>query len=338
MDSTVKKGKGKNSDKLVGEVVQVDLILLEWFYKKIPFKDLVKYFNISEGTLCRIIKHYDFKTDLELRSLRKSDKTIERTDWKKGKDSKIFKDRLGEKFITKEGYEVEIIDYILTGECKAQFTHDRSFTLKSSYGSISKGQIKNPFHRSFLGVGYMGIGKYKSSRNKIKNKTFEVWQSMLSRCYNENVQKRQPRYKGCLVDEKWHNFQNFGAWYENNFKNEYMEGWCLDKDIVIQDNKIYSEDTCCFVPKDINLLFTKNNKRRGDYPIGVFLDNGRFRAIVSQYGKAKYFGSYDNPNDAFYASKIEKERYIKEVADLWKDKIHIIVYQAMYNYKVKITD
>ena len=69
-----KKGKGKNSDKLIGEVSQVDLIMLEWFYQKIPFSEIIKYFNISEGTLTKIIKHYGFTSDKELVSKRKSNR------------------------------------------------------------------------------------------------------------------------------------------------------------------------------------------------------------------------------------------------------------------------
>ena len=36
--------------------------------------------------------------------------------------------------------------------------------------------------------------------------------------------------------------------------------------------------------------------------------------------------------------KIAKELHIKEVADKWKSQIADKTYQAMYNYKVEITD
>jgi hypothetical protein len=44
----------------------------------------------------------------------------------------------------------------------------------------------------------------------------------------------------------------------------------LDKDILYKGNKIYSPDTCVFVPQEINALFVKNDANRGDLPIGVF--------------------------------------------------------------------
>lgn len=331
-----KKGKGKNSGKLPGEVVQIDLIMLEWFYQKIPFNELVSYFNVCEGTLTRLIKHYGFSSDKELLTKRRSDKTSERTDWKRGKDSKMHKDRTGEKFITRQGYEVEIIKYTSAEDCEYQFLHDTSFTLKSSYSDISKGGVSYPYHKTVLNVGYLGIGKHKGGRDK-NIKKYDVWHGILQRCYDKKVHERRPNYIGCTVDERWHNFQVFGDWYEENWK-PYMDGWELDKDIILKGNKIYSPETCAFVPNELNLLFTKNKARRGDYPIGVFLDSGRFRAVVTMNKVQKYFGSHTTPEEAFKASKEAKENYIKEKAEEWKPLIDHRVYNSMYNYQVEITD
>ena len=45
----------------------------------------------------------------------------------------------------------------------------------------------------------------------------------------------------------------------------------MDKDILVKHNKIYSPDTCMFVPQTINNLFVKNNKNRGKSVIGISL-------------------------------------------------------------------
>lgn len=329
------KGKGKNSGKLIGEVAQVDLIMFEWFYRKIPTKDLQTLFNISESTVSKIVKNYKFEADEELRSLRLSDRLRERTNWKSGKDSKIHKDRTGDKFLTSQGYEIEITNYILSGECEYQFTHDRRYTFKSSYNQIKKG-INYPFHPTAYGVGYMGVGNHKGGRSKSVKK-YDVWKGMFQRSYCKKVHARKPHYIGCSVDERWHNFQDFGEWYDKNWK-DYMVGWELDKDIIKRGNKVYGPDTCAFVPVEINLLLTRNKARRGKYPIGVFYDNGRFRSSVSINKVQKYFGSYDTPEEAFKVSKEEKEKYIKQKADEWKDLIDPRVYDSLYNYQVEITD
>lgn len=140
--------------------------------------------------------------------------------------------------------------------------------------------------------------------------------------------------------EEWHNFQNFAKWFEENYNLETMEGWYLDKDILIKGNKIYSSETCCFVPQEINSIFTDRKSCRGELPIGVRLMNRckKFYAIISVYGKQKIIGSYNTPEEAFEAYKTEKEKYIKEVADKWRKLIDTRVYQALYNHQVEITD
>lgn len=337
MKTLPKKGRGKNSDKLVGEVAQVDLILFEWFYKKIPTKELQKLFNISEATISNIVKTYNFQADEELRSSRRSDKLRQRSNWKRGKDSKIHKDRTGEKFTTRQGYEVEITNYILSGECEYQFLHDKKHIFKSSYREISTGSVSYPYHKTVCDVGYLGVGKHEGSKD-IGNKKYNTWHGLIQRSYSAKVHERKPHYKGCSVVEEWHNFQNFGDWYDENFNSDVMQNWELDKDILVKGNKVYSPETCAFVPIEINLLLTKNKARRGDYPIGVFLDNGKFRAVVNIDGVQKYFGSHATPEEAFKAHKEAKEKYIKEKADKWKNLIDPRVYEALYKYEVEITD
>lgn len=329
-----KKGRGKNSGKMVGEIAQVDLIMFEWFYKKVPVKELQCLFNISEATINKIVKTYGFKPDEHVRLERKRENIRKVSVIKKGKESKIFKDRTGEVFKTNQGYKVKIIKYESSAVCEIQFLDEHGLKYKASYASISKGLIHHPFHRTVYGVGFLGDFKFKKRDD---SRALMVWKSMMGRAYSDKVKKRQPRYKDCCVSEEWHNFQNFKRWYIENFKS-YMGLWHLDKDILIKGNKTYSPETCCFVPRDINLLFTKQEKNRGDLPIGVFKDNGKLRVSLTKFKKSVYFSGFSTPAEAFNKYKEEKEKYIKEVADKWKDLIDIKVYEAMYNYKVEITD
>lgn len=55
-------------------------------------------------------------------------------------------------------------------------------------------------------------------------------------------------------------FSNFLKWFNGN----YIKGYALDKDILIKGNKVYSPETCCFVPYEINTLVTnRKNGRNG---------------------------------------------------------------------------
>ena len=40
-----------------------------------------------------------------------------------------------------------------------------------------------------------------------------------------------------------------------------IEKWEIDKDVLLKGNKIYSEDTCVFIPPCLNLMLTKREKK-----------------------------------------------------------------------------
>jgi hypothetical protein len=240
------------------------------------------------------------------------------------------KNRVGEKHITNQGCNIEIIEYFSSINCTIQF--DNGLQIKKlCYGQIKSGAIKNPFYKSSYGVGYLGVGKYDV---KIYFKIYNTWKSLLGRCYNNKWQKRKPTYIGCTVDEKWHNFQVFAQWYKENYK----ENSVLDKDILIKGNKIYSPETCCFVPHQINGLFTKANTIRGKYPIGVSKMGNRFVTYMAIKNKQMYISLSNTPEEAFQAYKTTKEKHIKDIAEEYRDQITDLTYQALINYKVEITD
>ena len=246
--------------------------------------------------------------------------------------------RVGEKRTTNEGYEIEIIEYFRYNNCTIRF--NTGFILKNiQYGHILKGNVKYPYHTSIYGIGYLGVGSYNISVKGKHNKSYRTWHSMLRRCYEYIFSVEHPTYKECSVAEEWHNFQNFAKWHEENWK-DYMEGWHIDKDILIKGNKNYSPETCCCVPVEINSLFTKRQNRRGEYPIGVHLnkETGKFVSEITKRNKSISLGYFDTIEEAFQAYKIAKEAHIKEVADEWRGQITEPCYDAMYNYQVEITD
>ena len=119
-----------------------------------------------------------------------------------------------------------------------------------------------------------------------------------------------------------------------------LSGWELDKDILQKGNKLYSKDTCCFVPHEINMLLTKRDNARGEYPIGVCFHkaSGKFMAYLTINGKMKFLGRFTTPEEAFQAYKLAKEAYIKAVAEKWKHLLDNRVFQALMVYEVAIDD
>ncbi len=113
----------------------------------------------------------------------------------------------------------------------------------------------------------------------------------------------------------------------------------IDKDILNKGNKIYSPETCVFVPQNINSLFVKRDKSRGNDPIGTNqLPSGNYEVRCNNGEESDYLGRFDNIYEAFYAYKVHKEKIIKQVADEYKEYIPQKLYHALYNYQVEITD
>lgn len=244
--------------------------------------------------------------------------------------ARTINNRIGEKFKTIEGYTVEIIEYLHANNCTIQF-EDGNIIKNTRVFYLQKGKVFNPNHKTLLGVGFIGFGNYQS---RIKGgdftKAYKVWTSMLTRCYSEKLHSRLPTYSDCTVHDSWHNFQNFAAWFEEN----YIEGFSLDKDIIFRGNKIYSPDTCCFVPREINSLFNKQNTEDGVLPKGVSVHGNRFVAKIYKIGNPRTNVSFTSPQEAYDNYKISREKFIKDIANEWKSKISEKAYKALHDYKL----
>ncbi len=245
--------------------------------------------------------------------------------------------RIGEKHITCDGYEAEIIEYKGTSNVNVRLNNNHIITVQ--YGHLIRGEVKNPYHPSIFDVGFVGVGEYKTKQRGKQTKFYTTWRNMLKRACSENHKKEFPSYTECSVDMEWYNFQKFAKWMEQNYNLETMEDWHLDKDILIKGNKIYSPETCCFVPQEVNSFFVKGKSRRGACPIGVNLHrDGKFMVSCNVNKKIKNLGYFTSEVKAFQVYKTFKENLVKELANKWKGSITKECYQAMYNYKVEITD
>lgn len=255
-----------------------------------------------------------------------------------------MKDRIGEIQYNNFGSKMKIIDYRNASDINVHFEEYDWIKYNVAYKEFKNGNIKCPYEPRVCGVGYIGDGKYKSRVDGKKTKCYQTWNNMLKRCYNENTRTKYPTYKECEVYKEWLNFQNFAKWFEDNYYQIDNDIMYLDKDILFKGNKIYSPKTCVFVNNRINVLFAKNEKTRGKYPIGVcyYKKYDKFLSscdiMVNNKKCKKNLGYYYSINEAFQVYKKFKENYIKQVADENKNKIPNKLYKAMYEWEVDIDD
>jgi len=149
-------------------------------------------------------------------------------------------------------------------------------------------------------------------------------------------------YEGTL--NLFTDFQSFVEWCQTQI------GYCslddngkmfhLDKDVLANGNgKAYSPETCVFVPVAINNLLQVNRKCTKGLPTGVALTSRgeRYSATIRRgaMNLSTVYKEFTTPEAAFAFFKIEKEKYVKLVAEHYKGRVDPRVYKALMEYEVK---
>jgi len=254
----------------------------------------------------------------------------------------LNKDDFKENIKTINNTPFEIVNYESNKKVEIKFLDENEYTYITRLDHILENNVKNPFQKTILDVGCLGLYKEHSHlimENGKHSKCYDTWRDMLVRCYDKKSLKKLPTYIDCKVSDEWLNYDNFAFWFDKNYYTVENETMCLDKDIIVKHNKIYNSDNCCFVPDRINKLFIRNEKFRGDCVIGVkyVKKYDCYQAGLNILGKQKT-KFFKDEITAFKWYKEEKEALIKKVADEYKDKIPNILYESLLSYRVEMDD
>ena len=76
-----------------------------------------------------------------------------------------FIDRIGEENYNAYGTLMKIVEYKSAKNIIVEFQDEYKTKVHTSYQCFKKGGVKNLYDRSVYGVGYIGVGKYKTSEN-----------------------------------------------------------------------------------------------------------------------------------------------------------------------------
>ena len=240
-------------------------------------------------------------------------------------------ERIGAIVTNISGLQMKCIEYYNSSNISVEF--ENGYVVNNvQWNNFIRGKVKNKL------VTTLKDGKL--------SKEYYTWLHMLDRCYNEEIKMQKPTYKDCVCCDEWLSFDNFNKWLhlQENFNIWKDLKWsAIDKDILIKSNKVYSPDTCCLVPVNVNTLFVKCDANRGNLPIGVFNRNGKYEVHCANpllNKRAILIGSYNNQEDAFLCYKQYKENLIKQIADIEYSNQTITkeCRDAMYSYIVEIDD
>lgn len=231
----------------------------------------------------------------------------------------------------------EIVEYRNACEVKIRFIKT-GYECTVRVSQIEQGEVRDPYIPTVYGVGITG-NKYPAKRNGKDLKEYKLWHGLLERCYCPKSLAARPTYEGCTVSENFKSYEYFYEWCQEQ-KGFGNDGWQLDKDLLIKGNKVYSEDTCVFLPRELNTALTHRKNVDNKLPVGVLpvTNSKSYQASIKIDGKKYYLGVYSTPQRAFQAYKERKEMSLIKLALKWGEHLDPRAEKALYNYRVEIDD
>lgn len=244
-------------------------------------------------------------------------------------------ERIGEERLIPNSGTAVIVDYVTRRDVTVSFKNT-GYTFKTTYSQFKHSNLVNKLLPTVYGVGVVGYEDV--SVDGVLLKSYEVWKSMLMRCYCKKASGLS-RYEDVTVSDTFKYYKNFKDWCQNQIGYD-QEGWHLDKDLLVKGNRVYSENACCFVLPEINsALCDQTNKNKNGLPTGVSKVGKKFQVRCRVNGKhSKHIGIYTTVDEATKAYKYVKESHIKSLADKWRNMINPRAYEALINWEISIDD
>ena len=150
------------------------------------------------------------------------------------------------------------------------------------------------------------------------------WRNMLLRVLSPKYHKIGYSYYNCAIFEEWKYFSNFIKWVDSQ-PNRDWQNCSLDKDLLVLHNKVYSPETCAYIPTFLNSFLVEGQNRRGRYMLGTSLKKTSkvrpFQSHCSDPFKEQntYIGTFATELEAHKAWQAKKHEYACQLADLQDD-------------------
>ena len=148
-----------------------------------------------------------------------------------------------------------------------------------------------------------------------------------------------PYYKHVEMCEEWRDVDVFGEWFkEQDRLGFFQKGWHIDKDLLSpKGKKIYSPETCVFLPPKINLAITNQPEVKDD---PFYLDKSIYYNYYYQAYQVKrsavggkdlgLFHTKEKASEAYRNYRINK---VKDLANFYKEHIPELAYQKLMEWE-----
>ena len=243
------------------------------------------------------------------------------------------RDIVGEVFENTKGESYQVLEQLGTSKFKIKFI-DSGYETEAKKINIERGSIKDRSSLNKLkedsGFDHsqnkyvLGVNKTAKALASEKGllKEYTIWGNIVGRC-NRGYAK---------LHEDFYTFDSWLGWAkeQKGFMEKDGNGnlFQLDSDLFSIDEKMYSPNTCVFIPREINGI-CKPNMIRDDLPRGVTPFGSKakpYRVSVSIDGVTKHIGNYKTVEEA---STISKQARLDRVA-LLETKYKDVVYSKVF--------
>lgn len=171
----------------------------------------------------------------------------------------------------------------------------------------------------------------EEGRLQMHTRSCVLWNNVNNRCRKGSAQQRN-KINYSEASNEFLNYDHFTDWCQDQYgyleKNPNGTFWSLDKDILFHNNKVYSPETCMFVPQVVNNLLVASDLCRGDLPVGVCLHvQGKcvkFMAGCRKRDGSNYIGVFYTPEEAHRAWQKAK------IARLWEEANDVEDHEKLY--------
>lgn len=180
-------------------------------------------------------------------------------------------------------------------------------------------------------------GKYLTRFNQQKLKSSSTWENMQIRCTRFGKTLRVNRSKSYAeVDavDLFKNYQTYCEWFHNEVTNgNYQDGFELDHNLLCPGTKIYSPETCLWLPVEINRVVV-DSRRNIHGCTGIYKKKTKgFAASLVENGKKQHLGTFNTVEEASAAYIAAKTDYILRLAEKWRPSISKTAYEALKNWR-----
>jgi len=164
---------------------------------------------------------------------------------------------IGECFKNKYENYAEVVEWVDENKSIvvfADFQTGSKVYLEIDNSKLIGRKFKSPFDRVINGLGYVGHGEYTP---KDCAKCYRAWKSRIYLATAFNY-KNNLSYVGTGISDEFLCFQNFAKWWHSQVGCD-EEDFHVDKDLFSGGYKVYSAETCCLIPPEINYALSRVN-------------------------------------------------------------------------------